>query len=190
MESIKSKQNTSNSNIIALKSCRSSDSEPEKNKLNNTKLKQASSFDSENYPDSSLEVSHFSSDKSKENKSEKKSNSCENSKKLSLISENLNEENEEHNSSRIDCRETGSKNHLKELMESPRQNAEKTTNGLLSNINFSPIPWSKNKNKQQENNYYAKKTNVNERKELEVDDVNIRIISDQCICTNSSCLVF
>ena len=63
MESI---QKTSNPKIIILQSCRSSDSESDKNILN-IKLNPASSFDSENFQDSSLEVSNFSNDKLNDN---------------------------------------------------------------------------------------------------------------------------
>ena len=67
MESGEGKHNTSILNIISLQNCRSSDTESDKNKLN-PKFKHASSFDSENFKDSSLEVSDFSDEKLKDNK--------------------------------------------------------------------------------------------------------------------------
>ena len=169
----------SNPKIIILQSCRSSDSElSESEKKNlNTKIKPASSFDSENFQDSSLEVSNFSDDKlnNNQNKLDNKKN------KLSSILENA-----EENSSIVDRNETGSRKHLMELMRSPLQNGEKTTNRMSTEFNSSPICYFKNRN----SIFSEKKNNVNEPEEIEVNDVNIKLISNQCICTSATCSIF
>ena len=184
MESI---QKTSNPKIIILQSCRSSDSESEKNILN-IKLNPASSFDSENFQDSSLEVSNFSNDKLNDNQN----NSANKPKKLNLIQENG--KDEQNSSIMMDRNETCSKKHLMELIKFPQRNGEKTINKISSNDIFSPISLCKNTNSQQNvyfiNKKNEEKSNVNEFNELEMDGVNIRILSNQCICSSSSCKIF
>ena len=131
----------SNPKIIILQNCRSSDSdlsESEKKKLN-SKVKQVSSFDSENFQDSSLEISNFSDEKLNDNR-----NKLDNKKnKLSSIPENG---NAEENSSLVDRNETGSRKHLMEIMRSPLQNGEKTTNRMSTEFSSSPICCFKNRN--------------------------------------------
>ena len=185
-------QNKSNPRIIILQNCRSSDSdlsESEKKKLN-TKVKPVSSFDSENFQDSSLEISNFSDEKLNDN--QKKIDNKKN--KLSSIPENG---NAEENSSIVDRNETGSKAHFIELMKSSQQIGDKTTNRMSSEFNCSPIFWNKNKNIQQKvfftdkkNEIVNTKNNVNENNELEVDGINIKLMSNQCICTSASCSIF
>ena len=176
-------QNKSNPRIIILQNCRSSDSdlsESEKKKLN-TKVKPVSSFDSENFQDSSLEISNFSDEKLNDN--QKKIDNKKN--KLSSIPENG---NAEENSSIVDSIE---------LMKSSQQIGDKTTNRMSSEFNCSPIFWNKNKNIQQKvfftdkkNEIVNTKNNVNENNELEVDGINIKLMSNQCICTSASCSIF
>ena len=183
MESIKSKKNASNSNIIVLVNCRSSDSESDKNKLN-AKLNRSSSFDSENYQDSSLEVSNFSNNKL-----------VNKSMKLSPIPEILNDEQ----SSDGDRNEISPKMNLTELIKFPQQIVEKTTNNVSSNAILSPIILSKNKSvncikvssfTDKKNEFIETKNNINGCNELEVDDVNKIIISNNCVCTSSLCQIF
>ena len=185
-ESGKSKHHTSIFNIISLQNCRSSDTESDKNKLN-PKFKPASSFDSENFQDSSLEVSNFSDEKSKGNKN----NSDKKAENLNPILENINEENEEQDSVGIDCRETGSKKHLMEIMNTPQLNTDKVTNKRASNGLFSPLYWSESKNGIQESCFTDKKNEFSEKKNnVKIDDNIIRIANNQCICSSSMCQIF
>ena len=183
MESIKNKKNASNTNIIVLVNCRSSDSESEKNKYN-IKLNRSSSFDSENYQDSSLEVSNFSNNKL-----------VSKSMKLSPIPENINDEQ----SSNMDRNEISPKMNFTELMKFPQQIGEKTTNNVLSNVILSPIILCKNKSNNcikvpsltdKKNEFNETKNNINGCNELEVDDVNKIFICNQCVCTSSLCQIF
>ena len=187
MEQMKKNQSSSNSNIISLNNCRSSDSKSEKKK-HNTKLNDISSFDSENYQDSSLEVSNFSNEKLNDIQSK----SGKKPEKLSSIAENI---NDEENSSLMDRNETGSKTHLEELMKSPQQRGEKTINKISCNVNITPKFCYDEKNDQQktsftneENGSIEKRNHPNKDNELEVDDLKIKVMSNQCVC--SACQIF
>ena len=172
MESSKSKQNASIFNTITLQNCKTCCSESEIQKFI-SKFNHSSSLDSEHYQYSSLEVSDNEP------------------KQLSSIPENI---NEEQSSSMIDKNETGSKIYFMELMKSPQQNKETFVNKISSNDNISPKFCCQNCNSQQKissikENEFNKK-NINKDNELVIDNNIIRLGSNQCICTSSSCNIF
>ena len=194
MELIEEKQNKSNSNIIILQKCRSSDSESSESDKNKSKkkFKLDSSFDSENYKDSSLEDSIFSDEKLNDNPN----NSGKKQKKLSLILEN---KNDEHSSSSImERNEIKSKINFIDLMKSPQQNIEKSTGYVSSNVIFSPLflnNFKKDKRIQgisynDKKMIFENKISLKKRNELEIDDGSIRFINNKCICSSSSCKIF
>ena len=192
MESIKNKQKTQNKNINVQENCDSSDSKSQKNK-HSTKINHDTSFDSENYQDSSLEVSNFSKDQLNDNHS----NSIYKPRKLSSIPESVNEENEEQSSSKMNFEKTGSKMQLIEVTKSTQQNGKIIINKIVSKDVISPIFCCENTNGHQEisftvknDEFYKNKNITNEGNEIEVDNNIIRLTCKQCICASSSCQIF
>lgn len=188
MELSKNRQNTSYSCILESQNSQSSDSKSESNKLY-SKLNYSSSFDSENYQDSSLDISNFSNDKHKD---DNQNNSGNKPKKLSSIPENENEEQ----SSMVKI-EIEPKKHFIKLITSPQQNGEKIINKLPLNGVISPkfCCEIENGNKEtffidKKNEFSENKNNVNKGVEIEVSDDQIKMMSNQCICSGSSCRTF